>query len=761
MNTHEFIAHVDTEGNTQSLENHADGVAQLCSKFCSQIDPNWRDIGTILGLLHDHGKYQKAFQEYIKHSSGLIDHGPNRAPHSMAGAIHALFTFKDRYNALARVLSYCIGGHHRGLYDSADLANALKAADNKAYCRSMLRDAPEAADTLGRKLAQISALPDIMEIDNEDRPLFVRMLFSALVDADYLDTEAFMDQTNAKKRNKSQINETPWSVLRDRLKIRTDSFDIETPINQARRYFLNKCKAHGRDHDPGIYSLFLPTGGGKTLSSMAWALETAISNQSSRIIYVIPYTSIITQTADVFKKIFGEEYILEHHSELDISDNEEYDKRKLLAENWDAPIIITTNVQIFESLYSHKSSRCRKLHNICNAVLVFDEVQMFPPGFLNPMLRAIESLSIRFGANILLCTATQPVFTQTFDVKGRQSSNFYAIEEEIEDVVPYDKDLFLTFDRVRYHMPIANKSVAEIAEDLRNHPSVLCVVNTRADAGAIYDAVVALGRDKEEIVHLSRSMCSLHIRKQIAYIRERLSAGLPIVTISTQLIEAGVDIDFPVVYRAHSGLDSIIQAGGRCNREGRLDYGDVYVFDLVDGSKPWGEAKQGQQASNLIYRKIGNGTLNPNDPYLIRQYYMEYYGNQVNSFDKGKIEECLWSYQAENDFEWDFETASKNFRLIEDSDVTDIYVPYGEEGQNIIKKLSQSIFLSRQEFRILQKLRIGIRKQDFEKLHKQGVLEEIKLGELSVWVLAYATQCYDKARGLKCQDIWTNEILTT
>lgn len=761
METHGFLAHINGDRNIQLLNDHTNGVARLCGEFCSQINPCWRNVGVALGLLHDQGKYQKAFQAYIRKASGLTELGPNRAPHSIAGAIYAYSLFKKNNNeALARVLAYCVGGHHRGLHDSFELDSALKMADNQRLCRDMLRDAPEVATTLAKQLTQQLRLSNVMAVDEEDRPLFIRMLFSALVDADYLDTEAFMDEERAAKRTETGEVNVLWETLRDKLKARTDSFDTATLINRTRAYFLNQCRHHGANHEPGIYSLFLPTGGGKTLSSMAWAIESAICRKASRIIYVIPYTSIITQTAEIFKQIFGEECVLEHHSEIDISDEDEYDKKKLLAENWDAPIVITTNVQMFESLYSHRPGRCRKLHNICNAVIVFDEVQMFPSGFLNPMLRAIESLTVNFGADILLCTATQPVFTQTFDMSRKQSNHFYSISVEIEDVVPYDRELFAAFDRVKYHTPLIRKSVSEIAEKLHQHPTVLCVVNTRSDAGTIYDAVMTLGRDKVEVVHLSRMMCSLHIRRQIAYIRQRLSEGLPIVVISTQLIEAGVDIDFPVVYRAHNGLDSIIQAGGRCNREGKLHSGDVYIFELTDGNKPWGEAKQGQQAANLIYRQIGDKVLNPNDPEWIRRYYTEYYGNQVNSFDKEKIEENLWSYRARMYLKLDFETASRNFRLIDEKDVINVYVPYGDEGKNLLKSLSRNKFISRQEFRTLQKLRVGIRKRDFESLRTQGVLEEVCLGDLPIWVLTYDTKYYDDARGLVCQDVWTDEILT-
>lgn len=762
-----IIAHVkqelDGSHTVQSLEEHATEVAELCATFCSQIDSSWTQVGRLLGWLHDYGKYQGDFQSYIRRACGMSETGATRAPHSIVGAILCTRHYAQPHTkALAQALAYCISGHHRGLYDSSALHQELVNADNECYYRRACTDAPEAFRELLDKLKSIPALPDLMnDVDECDRPLLIRMLFSALVDADYLDTEAFMQKGLSDVRRATSIEGSRelWQDLRAMLKAQTDSFATDTEINQARAHFLSQCRAHGAHRDRGIYSLFLPTGAGKTLSSLAWALESALKHGASRIIYVIPYTSIITQTAEIFRGIFGDAYVLEHHSEINFSSDEEEERAKLLSENWDAPIIITTNVQMFESLYAHRTSRCRKLHNMCNAVIVFDEVQMFPTTHLNPMLRAIESLYAYFGANILLCTATQPVFNEPVQEQGRKDSGFYPISvTEIEDIVPYDRELFATFDRVHYHTPVLKMEVAQLAQQLSSHESVLCIVNTRADAGLIYDAIITLGRAEEEVIHLSRSMCSLHLRAQIARIRSRLAGQLPTVVVSTQLIEAGVDLDFPIVYRAHSGLDNIIQAGGRCNREGRRSRGDVYIFSLPN-SRSFGELAQGQHAADYIYRQIDDLThLNPNDPDTIRQYYRLFY-ERVGHFDEKKIEHLLWSTKAKRDLELDFESASHAFRLIDDEDAVDIYVPYGDEGRNILRKLSEQTFVGRQEFRTLQQLRVGVHRRTADALSRLGVLRRVQIGRMEVLTLSYE-EFYSPSRGLLSEDLWQTKLLT-
>ena len=323
----------------------------------------------------------------------------------------------------SQLLAYAISGHHRGLYDYADLRDKLKEVDSKDRCKKTAEALTNLRSEIQSWTKEYGASTEssLRELAKkvgatEQAQALIRLLFSCLVDADFLDTEAFMDEERKERRQEATCRYTSLEVLRDRLTKHMEGFSREGAINEARRAFLNQCRAHGRTCPKGYYSLFLPTGGGKTLSSMAWALETALKHDAQRIIYVIPYTSIITQTAGIFREIFGEEHVLEHHSDISFAggeasqEAERYERTRLLAENWDAPIIVTTNVQFFESLFSHKVSRNRKVHSIANSVVVFDEVQMFPTEFLSPMLRLLDDLKHLYGTQLLFCSATLPPF---------------------------------------------------------------------------------------------------------------------------------------------------------------------------------------------------------------------------------------------------------------------------------------------------------------------------------------------------------------
>ncbi len=743
--TLDFIAHVDADGKTQSVEDHAEGVARLCSEFCAQIDPDWSEVGTLLGLLHDQGKYQRAFQKYIRHSSGLADHGPARAPHSMAGAIHAYSIFKERDKALALSLSHCIGGHHRGLYDSVELRNALKMADNKAYCRNMLQDAPEAAVDLEKRIAQLATLPDIMEIDEEDRPLFVRMLFSCLVDADFLDTEQFMNPTRDALRSGECIS---LEEMKNRLETYVSRFNADSQVNLSRAPFLNQCRTHGQEASKGLYSLCLPTGGGKTIASMMWALEHAIHMKRDRIIYVIPYTSIITQTAQVFKEIFGANNVLEHHSDIELKEqaDEVQERDKLLTENWDVPLVVTTNVQFFESLFSHRVGRCRKLHNICNSVVVFDEVQMFPPSLLNPMLQMLQSLHYAFRMEPLFCTATLPLFDRDLRNKKRRSQYFFSFNDKIQEVVPYDEETFASFDKVSYHWEPLKLSTLELSERLCQHESVLCIVYSRKDAAELFTALSTCHKgNKEELIHLSRRMCSLHIQNKINEIKQRLKEGKPVKVISTQLVEAGVDLDFPVVYRAMAGLDSVLQAAGRCNREGRMqEPGEVYLFSLTDGSKVKGEVAWAQSALEDTLLELDKQS-SPRRADIERYY--EYFYNRVGSFDGQNIAPLLWGDEGDDtrcaELRFDYEEASRRFKYIEDQQLP-IIVPYGEKGKALIDKLCSHAVLTRSDYRLLHRLSVGVNEKEIVSLGCSYTL-----GDKPIAYITETQKLYDDDLGLK------------
>ena len=726
MSNTEQIAHVraleDGSYETQPLLDHLHGVAEMAQSYAERITdyPELGEIGYLLGLLHDLGKYQAGFQRYIRQQSGL-DPTLNgwRTPHSPAGARYAYDLTQEGGNQqLLKILSLCIGAHHRGLYDDSEWrGQVVEPRDTERAVADLVRGLQPEASQLEELLhkASLDKVATVWnELDEDDYQLLVRMLFSCLVDADFLDTERFMspDKSFARQNAKASLKE-----MRAQLEEYVSHFNREGRINEARAAFLDQCRNHGRTAKRKIYSLTLPTGAGKTVSSMMWALEHAIAKGCERIIYVIPYTSIITQTAQTFRDIFGADQVLEHHSDVDVKEraDEAMEYTKLMTENWDVPLIVTTNVQFFESLYAHRVSRCRKLHNICNSVVVFDEVQMFPPRLLNPILRVVESLHYAFRVEPLFCTATLPVFDEDIlSDTNRIGHEFFFLEEPIQEVVPYDAKLFAPFDKVRYHWDPLRLSSEELAERLIEHESFLCIVNSRNDAARLYTALQAQDKSGEGLIHLSRRMCSAHIQERIEEIRHRLKAGEPVRVVSTQLVEAGVDLDFPVVYRAMAGLDSVMQAAGRCNREGRMaEPGEVYIFSLTDGTNALGEMSWAQGAlEDLLNRLAQQGAPQREE---IERYYKAFY-NDVDCFDNKRDKEVskrLWGEDNDRceELRFDYETASEYFKYIEDQS-TSIVVPYGKEGKAIIKKLQNNIPLTRQEYRQMNRLTVGLKQKD-------------------------------------------------
>nr|WP_314774018.1 CRISPR-associated helicase Cas3' [uncultured Porphyromonas sp.] len=759
-----IIAHTREDGSIQSLPEHIEGVAQHCAQFLEQAGlPELAPLGRLLAQLHDTGKAQPAFQRYI------LGESTAKAPHSAAGALLATSLLHELSEELqlkklprtSQLLAYAISGHHRGLYDYIGLRKELEKDEiNKRYTKTT-----EALPNIKSELQTwveeygVSTESSLRELAKqvgatEQAQALIRLLFSCLVDADFLDTEAFMDEERKERRQEATSRYTSLEVLRDRLTKHMEGFSKEGAINKARSAFLNRCRAHGRTCPKGYYSLFLPTGGGKTLSSMAWALETALKHEAKRIIYVIPYTSIITQTAGIFREIFGEENVLEHHSDISFSggetsqEAERYERTRLLAENWDAPIIVTTNVQFFESLFSHKVSRSRKVHSIANSVVVFDEVQMFPTEFLHPMLRLLEDIRWIYGTQLLFCSATLPPFDKDHSSSFKKVNDFHQLSEDIQPIVPEDPELFNIFDRVIYHLEEKEYTTKELAQELAQHTSALCIVNSRRDASQLYHGLLEAGKEAQDVIHLSRNMCSAHLKEHIAEVRHRLKAGLPTIVISTQLIEAGVDIDLPIVYRAMSGLDSIVQAGGRCNREGkRLAPGEVYVFSLSDGGRAFGAIAQGQNATRFLLDNDKEHTR-PNIPLeLIEAYYNRYYAS-IESFDTKGIAESLYDEDEAKRWRFDFEQASEDFQLIDNVD-RDLFVPYGR-GKELLEGLQKhTLYLNHRTMRELQQYHVAISKWRYEELEEARLLSEVVVDrETGKSILVLEPQGYDEALGV-------------
>lgn len=567
-----------------------------------------------------------------------------------------------------------------------------------------------------------------------------RMLFSCLVDADRLDTERFMDAESWRKRGCSATLSDMMPKLESALQ-QLQAGAAYTAVNLIRRKVQNQCILTSSG-EKGFYSLTVPTGGGKTLSSLLWAMKHALHHSMSRIIIAIPYTSIIVQTASILKGIFGEENVLEHHSNFNpdrISNEETREKAKLATENWDYPIIVTTNVQLFESLFSNKPSDCRKLHNIVNSVIILDEAQTLPTGFLQPIIDAMKAYQKLFGVSMLFATASQPVLSGS--IEGSNQRAMIDGLEHVTEIIPDEFALHDKLRRVKLEINNIGKTYDQIASELTRYDKALCIVNTRKDAKELFDRLP----DEGVKLHLSRMMCPAHVCETISLIKTLLkdNSCQIIRVISTQLVEAGVDIDFPVVFRQETGLDSVLQAAGRCNREGKSEFGKTFVFSLSAQNRiPFGSIAAGN-----------NARLNlPSDsdwfaPSVMTSYFKQLY-SRVNTFDEKDIKYYLY-----NPKELCFEKASEEFSLIDD------------DGINLIVNWKNSIDLVAQlkeygcTYPLMKQLAqytVSVHKSDFKKLIQFGAVEEIMDG---IYVLPDSAQ-YDDVTGLRLDNHWMEEILT-
>ena len=523
---------------------------------------------------------------------------------------------------------------------------------------------------------------------------YTKMLFSALTDADWLDTEAYF-------RNEPYA--PPAEDISD-LKTALDRYispwwNAKTEINKRRCRILRAAIEHGQDK-PGLFTLTVPTGGGKTIASMAFALHHAERYGLRRVIYVIPYCSILEQTRQVFEGVFGKARITAHYSGAEFDyDEQTPDVRAFSAENWEAPIILTTAVQFFESLYSAKPGKNRKLHNIAGSVIVFDEAQMLPVPFLRPCLAGIAQLTERFGCSAVLCTATQPAVEPVFRelVPGL----------DMREICPEPEKMYQEFRRVVYQYD-GDLTDEELSEQLRTHPQVLCVVNSRKQAQKLY----SLLSGAEGAFHLSTTMIPQNRKTALTTIRERLSMGQECRVVSTSLIEAGVDVDFPVVYRALAGLDSIIQAGGRCNREGKRTRSESVVHIFQTGAKAPRMLEQNIAAADRTIRRYEEiDSLE-----AIRHYFqfLLYTLKDKKQLDEKDIVPCAEKMM--------FATVSQRFRLIGGADFT-VYIPLGE-GAELVSRLREN-GPDRKLLRLLDQFSVGVYRKQFEELCDSGAIERI------------------------------------
>jgi CRISPR-associated endonuclease/helicase Cas3 len=749
----------------QPLMEHLEGTAALACSFAEVV--GGADWGKVLGLWHDLGKYRPSWQAYLREQccgKAEVKNGEHaqRGQHSTAGAVLAFLKCcmcgasdapSEEYRSklfAAYCLAYCIAGHHAGLPDwlrvqdgapGAALSERLFTAEGALHQEEIatLKEILRACPVLDQPLPASPPFPNSKaeRLDSqslhEQLHLWVRFLFSCLVDADSLETEAFLDHERCSRRG--------GHACLQELKERFDDFmekkqrqAMESAVNGMRRSVLEACRVKALK-EPGFFSLTVPTGGGKTLASLAFALEHALHHGKRRIIVAIPYTSIIEQTANVLKYgtddpetiakivcgggevLFGEDNVLEHHSNLD--PEKETEKGRLAAENWDAPLVVTTNVQLFESLFSAKRSRARRVHNIAESVLILDEAQMLPPEYLIPLLSVLRGLVRYLGVTVLFCTATQPALVGQI---GSGEARFSGLPlEDVTEIVGDPEELARSFARVEWHLPQTldeRRSWEELAKELERYEQVLCIVNTRKDCRELH------GLMPSGTLHLSALMCPEERSDVIGHIKRALRAGDPMRVISTQLVEAGVDIDFPVVYRALCGIDSLSQAAGRCNREGlREEKGRVVLF-VPPRAAPPGLLRKGEDAAREIFATCLREKIEFS-PKLYQEYFQEFY-RRVNSFDKPCFRQLLVKDARRGQFQ--FRTFDTRFHLIDERAQSAVVVWY--EGRlvrsrDLIEELRRT-GPTRRLLRKLQRFTVSVPDMEFAKINQAGFIEEIE-----------------------------------
>ncbi|WP_211228368.1 CRISPR-associated endonuclease Cas3'' [Paenibacillus pinihumi] len=722
-----YIAHVrrNTDGSwaePHGLANHSEGTASRAESFASKFQSQqWAKAA---GWGHDAGKGRPEWLAYLILKSGydLEAHLEGKTG-KVLHAIHGAELVERIYGkGIGRLLAYCIAGHHTGLPDWSSVEGAGQASLQFRKSQVNEMDLEQIDPSLIAKLQEFKPLrPPWKFKGGLDMSLWIRMLFSCLIDADYLDTESYMNQAKASIRGRY----LSIAELKERLQLHNEALAKKadpTPVNVIRGEILQKCiqVAQGAR---GIYSMTVPTGGGKTLSGLTFALEHAFAQGLHRVIYVSSYMSILEQNAEVFRTAVGDDQVIEHHS--NVIGEEVDDKIRLAMENWDAPLIVTTSVQFFESLFAAKPGRCRKLHNIANSVIVLDEVQLLPPAFLAPILEALQLLVDRYNVSIVLSTATQPALKER-----RMGDQLFQGLKDVKEIIGTDEQVQSLYDAlIRTEIqfpndPYAIESWENIAEQLIQFDQVLCIVSDRKSCRELHGQLPA------GTYHLSTLMCGQHRSDKIREIKEKLEQNvtqklescLPVRVISTQLVEAGVDLDFPVVYRAFAGLDSIMQAAGRCNRNGKLlpELGKVVVFHPPRPA-PIGILRKASETTKSILSMSTADAVT--SPAVFEKFFKELYW-RAHSLDEKEIVRLLDPQRNDpKECSIFFRTAAERFELIDDTNQRTILVPY-RDGRLLLDNLRLN-GPDRHLMRKLQRYTVTLYKREFEALQRQGAVKEI------------------------------------
>jgi CRISPR-associated endonuclease/helicase Cas3 len=746
---HRFFAH-SLEGepleNWEPLEDHLFQVAARAADFASA----WRAErwGFLAGLWHDLGKYSFAFRDYLLTENGYQAHieQPGRVDHSTAGARHAREILGPTQRIQGDLLAYCIAGHHAGLPDHRDEGGCSGLFD-RLEKRNHPIDAPP------REIATGGESPSLRVPFRPTRlpyqlAFFTRMLFSCLVDADFLATEQFMNRDRASRRVDASPDWLAWDrkltdhidgISRDKAASRRDA-PLAAELQRVRSEVLVACRTRSADA-PGLFSLAVPTGGGKTLASLSFAVRHAIAHNLRRIIYAIPFTSIIEQAADEFRSALnglGDHVILEHHVNLD--PKKETPWSRLASENWDAPLIVTTNVQLFESLHAARTSSCRKLHRLANSVIILDEVQTLPVELLAPCLAALDELARNYGCTVVLCSATRPAFESRADFK-------IGLRGEIREIAPEPSRLSARIRRVAAERLGAVDDDA-LANRLRAEDQALCIVNTRPHAARLFIAMNTDPIDKSTPFHLSTRLCGEHRSRVLRRIREQLKRGEPCRVVSTQLVEAGVDLDFPSVYRALAGVDAMVQAAGRCNREGRRVSGQLFVFEPIDVALPRGLESMIESAREVLPDHADLLGLETVDA-----FFRLHYAKHKDRTDKAQVLDPMTFAVSASGANFKFRTVAADFRMIDDAGVP-IIVPYRKTGRFWVDRVQDPEPLKRDDYRQLQRYTVSVPQWVFASLHDRGSLAYDETSGRPAILLEQGL--YDDHLGLRVDDLADN-----
>ena len=727
----------------QTLQSHSVNVGEMASEFARVFGA--QEIACQMGQLHDVGKYSEPFNHRL--------HGGPSVDHATAGAKIAV----ERWvNVIGKLMAFCIAGHHAGL------ANGNGEGDNRRTLKDRLAlqfgaDIP-ALDNLWQqeiKLPETLSVPPLKADTHHpffSYAFFTRMLYSCLVDADYLDTEAFY--SNLENKAVERGGYPDLNALQDNFNQFINNFRRriaqapEQTEAEKRNATLNRLRSEILDYAveqaaqlQGLFTLTVPTGGGKTFTSMAFALEHAKQHDMRRVIYVIPFTSIIEQNAAEFRKAFGElgeQAVLEHHSTFDdgkLQDEATKDKLRLASENWDAPIVVTTAVQFFESLFADRSSRCRKLHNIAGSVIILDEAQMLPLNLLLPIIQAIKELAQNYRSSVVMCTATQPAV--------QAENGFYRGFENVREIAPKPTALFDKLRRTTVQH-IGTQTDADLFAKLGEHPQMLVIVNNRRHARSLYDQAKHL----DGTFHLTTLMCAKHRSQKLDEIRGRLKSGEPCRVIATSLIEAGVDVDFPLVMRAEAGLDSVAQAAGRCNREGKRlpENSFVWIFAPEEQWKAPPELATQAAVMRLTADSFSDDLLSTQ---AVAAYFAELYQLKGSELDNKKI--LKMHNDTGQSLDFPFQTIADKFRMIE-SHMQPLIIPFDVDAENLISSLHHADHIGGL-LRKLQPYTVQIPEKALVALYKAGRIEPINEKNFGKqFYTLIGLDLYDEVAGLSWED---------